>query len=381
VNYGITIMTHKWKRIVTMQLLLAAALSAAPGRSGGDDGGSGSAEVRTPSERIPAGGTVQIKYILTQPRPISTGGPHIPVPKNFAVNGISAFSPSGDTAGAALVENGVLSVNIVSPSSDYGTNSDDYPFLTIAMTIPQSESAGSTFPLGFIDADYYGPNGPIAFTDPKPGTLTIGGSVSIHGITPGGGNWPAGTVIKVQGTGFSAKTKITCKMKMLNTVFVSPTEMDFSLKEAANLDNQPITLANTDGSQATFYSYLRGTPAYEPSRMFLRNVEPIFQSLTHAGATVGPVPIFTTGQYWALALQNPSSTSTAVTIVNQRTKIKSSIVLPAGGRVMDDLVSLLNGTTVKSGDVIKVTTSSPIQIVGILADETALTVTPFLPSF
>ncbi len=337
--------------------------------------------MRTLSEKIPPGGTVQVKYVLTQPRPISSGGPHVAVPRNFSVNGIAAFSPLGDTAGAALVENGVLSVSVVSPSSDYGTNSDDYPFLTVAMTIPQSASAGSTFPLNFMDANYHGPNGPISLTDPKPGTLTIGGSISIHGITPGGGKYPAGTVIKIQGTGFSSKTKITSKMKISNAVYVSPTEMDFSLTETENLDNQPITVANTDGSQATFYSYLRGTPVYEPSRTFLRNVEPIFQSLTHAGSTVGPVPVLTTGQYWALGLQNPSKDSIAVTIVNQRTQIKSTIVLPAGERVLDDLGSLLNGTTIKAGDVIKVTATSPIQIVGILADETALTVAPFLPSF
>lgn len=363
-----------YRQFIGLKLLTAGIILAAHG--GEPPTPAGSAEVRTLSETIPAGGTVQVKYLLTQPRPISTGGPRIRAA--FSVNGISAFSPLGDTAGVALLQDGMLSINIVSPQSDYGTNVD-YPFLTVAMTIPQSTPSGSTFPLGFVDASYKGPAGPLTLTDSKPGTLTIGGSLSIHGITPGGGRWPAGTVLKVQGTGFQPTTKISSKMKTSNAVYVNPSEMDLSLNEAVDLDNQPITATNADGSKVTFYSYLRGVPIYEASRLFLRNVEPIFQSLTHASATVGPLGGLTTTRYAALAIQNPTSSSVAVTLSNQRTGARAMVVVPSGGRVMDDLSSLLHGGTVITGDVIKVVATLPVQIVGIVADEHAGAVTPFLP--
>src|SRR5207245_322779 len=104
-----------------------------------------------------------------------------------------------------------LAVEVVSPQSDYGTNLD-YPFLTVAMTIPPGAATGSQFPLTMPDTVYQTPTGPVTFSVTKPGTLTIGGSVSIHGAVPGGGTWPAGTLVHVQGTGFVPGTKLTTKM-------------------------------------------------------------------------------------------------------------------------------------------------------------------------
>src|SRR5205085_7073645 len=97
-----------------------------------------------------------------------------------------------------------------SPDSDFGSNLD-YPFVTVTLTIPSTVPAGSTYPLSLSNALFVGPSGPFSFTDPKPGTLTVGGSISIRGLVPGGGTWPAGTVITVQGTGFKSTTKLAAK--------------------------------------------------------------------------------------------------------------------------------------------------------------------------
>lgn len=367
------------KRIFALGVLSAGAAFAS-GTGGGGVTPAGSAEVRTLSERVPAGGTVQVKYLLTQPRPITTTGPTRLMTYDFAVDGVSAFSPMGDTAGAALMQSGSLSVSIISPNSDFGTNLD-YPFLTVALTIPPTTLKGSTFSLGMADATFQTPSGPLTLVDSKPGVLTIGGSVSIYGVTPGGGTWAAGTVIRVAGTGFVPGTKLTTKMRTTNAVYVSATEMRFSLLEATTLDTQPITAGNPDGSLVTFYSYLRGVPVYRPSLSLLRKTDPIFQAQTHGVATVGPIGNLTPGQFTALAIQNPTPGPVVVTFLHEASGVATTITLPSCGRVMDELGTLLGGLILTAGDRVTVTATSGVQILGLLGDDTAGTMTPFLPAF
>ena len=335
-------------------------------------------KVRTLSERIPAGGTVQIKHLLYQPRPISSGGPRVPM-FNFVVDGVSVNSPLGDAAGAALADHGFLAISLISPDSDLGTS--DYPFLTVTMTVPPATPAASVYPLGFTDATFQTPAGPFALTNPKPGTLTIGGSVSIYGVFPGGGVWPAGTPISLKGTGFEPTTKITTKMKTSAASYVSPTEMVFFLSDTVVMDMQPITASNRDGSNVTFYSYLRGKPVGVPSREILTRTEPIFQAQTHGLATVGPIQTLATGQSLALAVQNPNPGPVVVSFHHQRSGATTSVWLPPSGRIMDDLSALLGGLHLNTGDVVTINATSGVQILGILVNETANTIAPFLPEF
>ena len=370
------------RKLAAFGLLGTVALFASGSGSGGTGGGvptPGVAEVRVLNEKIPAGGTVQAKYSLTTPRPISGGGPKL-LTYDFAINGVAITSPLGDATGVALSNNGVLAVEIISPSSDYGTNLD-YPFMTVAMTIPSSAKAGSLYPLTFPDTVYQTPTGPVTLSNTKPGTLTIGGSVSIHGAVPGGGTWPAGTLIRVQGTGFVPGTKVTTKMKTTNAVYVSPTEMRFVLSDIATLDSQPITAQNPDGSVATYYSYLRGVPVSAPSRAMLLNADPIFQTQTHGVATVGPLPALGVGQFMALAVQNPSPGPAVVSLYHQRTGTLASVSLPSGGRIMDELSALFNGLNLQPGDIISINATSAVQILGMTGDETAMTLKPWLPQF
>ncbi len=359
-------------------LLLAASGAANPSGVGGVTA-PGAGEVRTLSETIPAGGTVQVKYLLTQPRPISTGGPRKLATDGFLVNGIGITSPNGDAAGVGLVKDGFLSVTIISPDSDYGMNLD-YPFLTVAMTIPATTPKGSSFPLDFTDAVFQTPTGQLTLVDPKPGTLTIGGSVSVHGLVPGGGIWPAGTVIKVEGTGFQPGTKLITKLRTTNPIYVSPTEMRFSLIQGDILDMQPVTAQNPDGSKATYFSYLRGVLVQPPSRALLNDAEPIFQGQTHAFAIVGPIAALAPTDFIALAIQNPTAGPVVVTFHHDQSGITTSVTLPSCGRVVEDLAKLL-GMSLSAGDTVTVTSTAAVQIVGINGNEIAQTVSPFLPAF
>jgi hypothetical protein len=371
------------RRFFILSIFGSGFIFGASGAGSGGGGGTGvtpagSGEVRTLSEKVPAGGTVQVKYLLTQPRPITGGAARFSL-NGFSVDGVSLSNPLGDTAGAAVAINGELTISIISPSSTFGTNLD-YPFLTTTMDIPASTPTGSTFPLGVSGATFLTPTGPLTLTDPKPGVLTIGGSVSVRGVYPGGGTQPAGTVISVRGQGFQPGTKLITKMKISSPVYISSTEMRFSLQQTVAMDAQPIQVSNPDGSQVIFYSYLKGAPVYTPTRGLLQKTEPIFQTLTHGVATVGPLPASADGDFVALAVQNPTLGPVVVTFQLQSTGATSTVLLPSGGRVMDELSALVGGV-VPAGDVVTVTATSGVQILGIYGSDARGEVIPFLPAF
>src|SRR5262249_55008069 len=157
--------------------------------------------------------------------------------------------------------------------------------------IPTTVTAGSQFPIGIdIGSVFQSSTGTEMFGEPKPGVLTIGGSISVNGVYPGGGTWPAGTVISVIGLGFQPTPKIWSRMKIGPAIYVSPTEIEFTLQEAATLDAQPIQVENQDGSKVLYFLYLRGKPIQSPSRVLLQNTDPMFPTQTHTSATIGPLP-------------------------------------------------------------------------------------------
>ena len=333
-------------------------------------------EVRTLSERVPAGGTVQVKYLLTQPRPITSGGWEFTT-FGFAVNGISVTSVAGDAVGAGVVKNGTLTLSVISPESDFGMNLD-YPFLTIAMEVPSAIKPGTTFPLDMIQATIQGPTGPLTLTDPKPGTLTVGGSVSVRGVYPGGGSYPAGTVIRVLGNGFQPGTKLVTKMRTSQAVYVSQGEMRFSLIDAATMDMQPIHLTNPDGSQVVYYSYLRGVPVRVPSQAVLAATEPVFGLATHALATL-PASACGAGQDLAIAMQNPNPWAVSVAITGDAGGGTAVVEMLPGQRLVDTAAALLGVS--KAPGTVSVSATSAIQFVGLCANGAAFQVTPFVPTF
>ena len=317
-----------------------------------------------------------MQHSLTQPRPILSGGGSMYM-DSMSVDGVAIVNPLGDAAGAAFVKDGYLYLGIISPNGDFGTNLD-YPFITVTMDIPATATSGSTVSLG-IAGTLQASDGTLAITD-KPGTLTIGGSLSVRGVYPGGGIWPAGTELEIEGMGFQPGTKITTKIKASNAVYVSSTQMKITLQERATLDQQPFTAVNQDGSQLTYYSYLRGKLIQQPARPLLRVTEPVFQTQTHAVASL-TIPALNGNQFVALAVQNPTQGQVSVTFQNQTTGAQSSFVLPVGGRLMEDLPTLLGGEPAGTGDVVTVNATSAIQILGINGDDSAGVVTPFLPAF
>lgn len=338
-----------------------------------------SAELRISNEIVPAGGTVQIKYAFTNPTPIWSGGMGLAA---TSLDGVALWNPAGDAAGVAVLQNGFVHVSVLSPSHDLGML--DYPFLTVTTNIPSTLKTGTTIPLTISSADaLFGAAGPLNITV-KPGTLLVGGTVSIHNVRPGGGTWPAGTTIRVEGTGFGSGSQLrTPGFKTSSWRVASPTEIDFTLQEQTTLDAQPIQIIS-GVIVTTFYSYLRGKPLQDPSRALLKSTDPIFQLQTHALAQADPFSAQAPGQYIAFALQNPNPGPVVVTLNlthSDSSVTSSAIVLPSGARIMDDIAALLNLPGIQAGDRFSLFSTSAIQILGLTVDENAGTVIPFLPTF
>lgn len=340
------------------------------------------AEVRVPNETIPAGGTVQVKFVLTEPRPITTSGTSLAT-DGFAINGISLFSPNGESAGFGVVRNGQLYVSAISPTGSLGTNLD-YPFLTVTMNIPTTVATGTKVPLGVGPGSYINSIGGTLLLFDKPGTLTIGGSVSINNILPGGGTWPAGTLIRVLGHGFVPGTKLGVKEFKTGTVrYVSESELQFNLQQTVTLDSAQFSVKNPDGSQDIYYSYLRGTHANTSAHPVLTDSDPVFQTQTHTWGEVRSLAMTGT-QFAGLAIQNPNATATDVTIEWRPAlgmPVRQTITLASGARLVGDVAELVPGAAPQTGDGLLITSVTPVQMLAFYGDDAAWTVTPFLPSF
>ncbi len=367
------------KKTIVCFCSIAAALYASGGKSGTPESTApNSVEVLISKEIAPAGGTVQMKFSTTSPQPIMSGATGF---DGYSLDGVSLSSPLGDAAGIALQRGSAIQVLPLS-SGDLGTT--EYPFLTVTMTLPQTLAAGTIVPIDLSrSTDLVNSAGPIGVST-KPGSITVGGTFSINQVIPGGGTYPGGTVVRILGQGFAPNAGLhTVEVNFSSYKVVSPTEIDFVLKEQSTLDNTSVQVSS-GGNTQTFYGYVRGESLQPPSRPLLLNVDPAFQRLTHALAQAGPFAEQAPGQYVALALQNPNPGPAAVTLTLTHadgSTTSNLIVLPSGTRIMDDVAALTGVGSLAAGDVLNLTSTAAIQILGISADETAGTANPFLPAF
>ena len=219
----------------TMVAMLAAVTAFALGatalaRSGSGSGsGSGSdLKFRVEDEMAPPGGMVQMKVEPYEVTPISGGRPGFSFDSAFfdGVEGFDMFV-TGELAGAAVVNGSRVNVSYATR----GALSEDYPFLTVSLRIRPDAAIGARARFTLDPLSIWNLlTGPVVASRITPGTVTVGGSVSITDVVPGGGVWPAGTVVSVRGIGFTSRTRLRVNDVETRSIrFVSPTEMRFTL--------------------------------------------------------------------------------------------------------------------------------------------------------
>lgn len=354
--------------------------SASTGGSGSCSAPARQISLHIPNESAPPGGVVQMKMLVTEPTPVSSSGPRIPVPSGTKLIGIEMFNPNGDVNGIALLGSSLASVASITSS---GTQGSDYPIMTVAFQVPSNISVGSTLSFSLDPSSTWtlGLLGVATMKPIAPATITVGGSISITDVVPGGGVQPAGTVVHVEGIGFQPGTQVQLSnVKASSIAVVSPTEIQIVLAEPTQMTGKKIQVTNPDGSQDTYFSYQRGTLLGQSDQPLLSSAIPIFSSLAYSQA-VFAMGDLSTGEFTGVAVQNPNQTAATVTFtlfsLSDTPLGTSTIVLPANYRMMRE-TSELAGVAPPPGSYLVISSGVPVEMFGFLGNTVTGTVLPYV---
>jgi hypothetical protein len=334
-----------------------------------------------PDESAPPGGVVQMKFLVTEPTPITSGGPRVSVPSGTSLIGIELFNPNGDVNGVAMTGGSLVTVSSITST---GTQGSDYPIMTMSFQLPTNVSSGtklafsldpsSTWTLGLL--------GTATAKPFPPATISVGGSISITNVIPGGGMLPAGTVVRVLGIGFQTGTQVQLSnMKAGSISVISPQEIQIVLAEPAQMTGKKIQVTNPDGSQDTYFSYMRGVPLGQSNQALLASAVPIFSTVTYSQAVFAAADSLSASEFTGIAVQNPSLMTASVTFTllssSNAPLGSSTVVIPSGYRMMRD-ISELAGIAPPAGSYVVASSDTPVQMFGFLGDTVTGTVVPYV---
>jgi hypothetical protein len=339
--------------------------------------------IRIPDEIGPAGGMVQMKLETTEVSPISGGRPLFRYNPSFfdRVVGFSVFNPDGEAAGAAIVEGDHVQTSYITTAPIVG----EYPVMSVTLSIRPDVAPGTRTQFAIDPQSLWSVSTSSAPTVARvsPGTVTVGGSVSITDVVPGEGLVPAGTVVSVHGVGFSRSTRLKVDAPIRDFVqFVSATELRFTLTRPTNLAGLEIRATNPDSSRSIYFAYMRGVTSTVSARTLLAATRPIFGVRARQVATFAPPPP-DGAQYTAIALQNPNAGAVTVTFA---LRAEDGTVLHQSARTIDsrerralEVSEWLDGVAPPTGASVVVTASAPIDAISLLCDEGRWTVAAGLP--
>lgn len=364
---------------------------------------------------VPAGGMFQWQLSNTEPKPIGHGSTRPQVPSG-PVRGVAINDPAGLAVGIALVPPGGSNTNIqiqvLSPNALLGTNIS-YPVVTMTIPLSASLTQGQAIPISMNTASAsFFQDASTAYTTLEfaPGTLTIAPANSpyVTDVVPGGGLLPDRSVIKVFGANFTSNTKVAIEDTTIvpaDQTFVNSGEIDVKICNGTVADGATTcpnngTTFQLDGERVRvkdgnsvldYYTYLRADddPALSASaNTLVTQVHPMFSRQTYLAATIPLVQSAT--QFTGLALQNTSGVDDGVKIelldannASLNPPATFSFILHAGKKVERDVIKdWFSGTVPNGAAKVRMTVTSgtaALQVLGMLGDSSAGTVTPVIP--
>ena len=372
-------------RMPALSLLAGLLLTA----SGDPPGPGAGVSLKVLDASAPPGGTMQLAVEVTEPIPISTGSAGILVDTAVLgpVMGVALYGPAGaqsDAAGTAVASGNRLTVRTVSPSSAFGTSTAT-PILAVTMGVRADALPGAQASLQLDPAasSWTDPAGALYPQQIRNGTFQVGGTVSIHDVFPGTGLLPAGFTVVIRGMGFKPGALLEIDgVAVASATVVSDTEVQATLGVSADLYGRRVRVKNLDLSSASYRAYLRAQWIGRSSRTLLADTDPIFSPVAVTGAFFTASP--SSGQFFGLALQNPAATAADVTVElrsrDSATVASTAVTLPARTRISREVPELFAGQPMPAGGVLVVRSSAPVQMLGLLGDETAGRVEPVLAS-
>jgi hypothetical protein len=368
-------------RSVTVSLLFLSALavSTTEVRSGTE-----LLSFHVQDETAPAGNMVQMKVEETEATPISGGRPRARFSTAMfeGVAGIGLFTPTGEAAGAAVLDGSYVTITYVTTTPLTG---GEYPVLTVTLALREGLAPGSSTEFSLEPASIWTVDGRTIATKKSTADVTVGGTLAVNDVVPAGRSFPAGTVISVRGAGFDSRTRLRLNGNRRDDArVVSPTEIQFTLSQPTNMAGAQLRLDDSDNQSVTYYAYLRGIPAATSQRPLLAATMPVFSGVARTVSTFGSIPFMAPPyQYAALALQNPNLEPVSMTLVlyaaNGGVLAVSTRSLESGHRWALELSEIFGGVRPPAVSSVRVLASQPIQMFGMVIDDRIRTITPRLP--
>lgn len=337
-----------------------------------------------PDETIAAGGVLQAKIDVTEPRPIQTGGGGMSFADYQDFLGLAVHSPNGDAAAVGVMRGATLRLRMVSPTSDIGS-SGEYPILTTTLRVPATAVPGTQSPLTMTGAQFTGPGGTPYTFEFKPGVATVGpvGSASVIDVTPGSATVAAGGAIVVSGIGFEPGTRVKLKEVATSTVeFVDSRTLIVRPSTAVHMHGQRLEIEIPSTRQRlVYYAYQRTAPLGRSLDPLIGAVEPAFPRQFWTSALVRFTPA-TANDVFGVALQNESAAPIPVSLTlvdGAVVRGPVSFTMPANARAARTLAEVF-GSTCSAGCALRMSSSQPMHIFGLAGDRAADVVLPVLPA-
>lgn len=366
-------------RLVPLAVLTGLLCSAAPLASAQPV----PLELRFASEAVPPGGVLQAKLEVTESRPILTGGGSFNFGGFDDFLGLAANSPSGDAAAVAVVRGSTARVAMTSPSGGIGLE-PDYPILTVTMRVPAAVPPGTQVPLSLAgQALFLDPSGapyPYSFRD---GQATVAAGPAVSNVSPGSGVVPAGGVVTVDGVGFDTNTELRINEVVVSLMrLISSTRIEAVLAQPATMHGRRVEVRDKrSNARSTYFAYERTVPVGRSTHPLFGAAEPAFAQRFFTRAIVD-FGASTAGGPQGLALQNIGTAAATI-----------SLELLSGGARLAQLTSALAPTTrvVRSLEelfgapcpgrcAVRVSASSPVQILGLAGNIATDFIVPVLPA-
>jgi IPT/TIG domain len=209
--------------------------------------------------------------------------------------------------------------------------------------------------------------------------MTVGGALSISDVAPGAGVWPAGTVISIKGLGFDPNSKVDFgEANVATQQYVSPNLIQVTLQSAVEIRGKRIRIDNPDNERATYFAYQRTTRIGASTHPLVASGLPLFPQTALSLGYFRPVLQGT--MFSGLALQNLNTARVTATfqLYSKTGTLLSTktLSMATNTRYSRDLVEMFPVLKPRNGMSLKVTSSKPIQMLGLLGDDSTGTLLP-----
>jgi hypothetical protein len=354
------------------------------------------------SPTVPPGGLLQMRVFVTEPNPILKGKQGvkfaavraaalatplttavIPAPLLGPIRDAALFSAAGDVSGVAVGKSGGTRVFFTSPLTSFGTTPDT-PVMTIQVPVSSAAATGQTDDLTLDPNNslWYDPNSNLYPVELKSGVMTVGGTLSVSDVTPGAGIVQPGKVISIKGIGFDSSSKVDiAEAAIATTSFINANLIQVTLSAALDIRGRRIRVTNANKELVMYYPYQRTTRQGVSTHTLIASSIPLFAETTWKIGFFRPT--LTGTIFSGLALQNLNTVKANVVLRltrNGAVVATQSIVLGVKSSMARDLAELLPGAVANAGTRLRVSSDQPIQMMGLLADESTRTVLPINPT-